>query len=235
MASLFSEDDYPVSALRDDEEGPVSVVLDVTTDGRVGACHVQQSSGSQSLDDATCSIMQRRARFTPARDQYGKLIVDHYRQRVLWQLPRDPYQALTERFVVRYDARGEIVECRMEAADADQPPCAPIGQLIELIRAGMNDTTTLNGRTMTVEHRVEIDGSPWRPGAIPAGGTVTWQQVAEYRLRPDGKVAECRLVFGNASALKADLCQNPFDGPYEIDNKRTYRPLRTTVALYSTP
>jgi protein TonB len=40
----------------------------------VSGCEIIRSSGHKSLDDATCSILQRRARFTPARAADGQPI-----------------------------------------------------------------------------------------------------------------------------------------------------------------
>ena len=75
---LFSFDDYPAAALRAKEEGTVRAQLTVGTDGRVKACKIVHSSNSDALDSATCSILMRRARFTPARDANGRPVEDIY-------------------------------------------------------------------------------------------------------------------------------------------------------------
>ncbi len=76
LAGLISSDDYPPSALRNEEQGTVRVRLNVDTSGRVTGCSVSQSSGSSQLDQTTCRLLQRRARFTPARDNQGQPIAD---------------------------------------------------------------------------------------------------------------------------------------------------------------
>jgi TonB family protein len=86
LVSLFSSDDYPAEAIRNNEEGTVGVTLQIDRSGRVSACIVDQSSGSDSLDTATCSILTERARFTPARDLAGNAVPDSYTQRVVWKL-----------------------------------------------------------------------------------------------------------------------------------------------------
>jgi len=68
LRTLFSGDDYPVEAQRNGEEGTVQARLAIGIDGRVARCTIIRSSGYASLDDATCNILQKRARFTPARD-----------------------------------------------------------------------------------------------------------------------------------------------------------------------
>jgi protein TonB len=89
LPSLFSTDDYPPSALRNEEQGTTAVRLTVGTDGRVAACAVTSSSGSTALDNATCNILKRRARYSPAKDQAGNPISDSYSQTVRWVLPED--------------------------------------------------------------------------------------------------------------------------------------------------
>jgi len=89
LASLFSTDDYPQSAIRNEEQGTTAVRLGVGPDGRVTDCSVTQSSGSGALDQATCNILKRRARFTPAKDQAGNPISDTFSQRIRWELPSD--------------------------------------------------------------------------------------------------------------------------------------------------
>lgn len=74
LASLFSVEDYPSSALRNDEEGIVRARLIVGVDGQVRDCTVVRSSGSTALDGATCDIFIRRARFEPARDASGNVV-----------------------------------------------------------------------------------------------------------------------------------------------------------------
>lgn len=76
LRRLFSADDYPALAQRNGEEGTVQAELAVNGDGRVEKCTVIRSSGSKTLDEATCSILQRRARFTPARDVNGDAVSD---------------------------------------------------------------------------------------------------------------------------------------------------------------
>ena len=89
LPSLFSTDDYPPSALRNEEQGTTAVRITVGTDGRVADCSVTSSSGSSTLDAATCSIIKRRARYTPAKDQAGNPITGSDSARIKWVLPAD--------------------------------------------------------------------------------------------------------------------------------------------------
>ena len=88
LNSYFSTDDYPSAALRAEEEGRASFRLEVGTNGRVTNCTITSSSGSRSLDDATCRILRSRARYTPAKDQNGNPIAASDTGSITWQLPQ---------------------------------------------------------------------------------------------------------------------------------------------------
>jgi hypothetical protein len=48
LAGLFSSDDYPQTALRNEEQGVVGLSLGIGPDGRVSSCSISSSSGSIS-------------------------------------------------------------------------------------------------------------------------------------------------------------------------------------------
>lgn len=90
LASYIVADDYPVEAIRNDEQGVVGFRLQVGADGRARACTVTASSASASLDEATCRIMLARARFMPARDARGNPVEDVVAARLRWQIAEEP-------------------------------------------------------------------------------------------------------------------------------------------------
>jgi protein TonB len=87
LASYFSDDDYPAAAQRAEEHGTTGFRLSVGANGRVSGCSVTSSSGSSSLDSATCRLLTARARFTPARDSSGNATTDTVVGRITWKLP----------------------------------------------------------------------------------------------------------------------------------------------------
>ena len=89
-SALITEDDYPAAALRNEEQGAVTVRLAIARDGRVSACTIVGSSGSVILDAATCRLFTARARFTPARDRRGRTATDQKVTRIVWRIPDDP-------------------------------------------------------------------------------------------------------------------------------------------------
>jgi TonB family protein len=66
LAGLFSPADYPAAARAAAASGDVTLNLTVGPNGRVTGCSVTRSSGSATLDSASCRIIRSRARFTPA-------------------------------------------------------------------------------------------------------------------------------------------------------------------------
>jgi len=86
MTGLFSADDYPPEALDRGEQGTVGVRVGVDTSGRVSTCAVLESSGSQTLDRATCKIIEARARFRPARDADGQAVQSSVTQKIVWRI-----------------------------------------------------------------------------------------------------------------------------------------------------
>lgn len=74
VRTVFSPDDYPADAQRNGEEGTVQAELSIDRHGAVAGCRILRSSGHASLDSATCNILRRRARFSPARDVNGDAV-----------------------------------------------------------------------------------------------------------------------------------------------------------------
>ncbi len=93
IAALISNDDYPPSALRAEEQGTVGFRLEVDPQGRVTQCTVTASSGSANLDAATCRLMQRRAQFEPALDRKGRPTSGTVTSQIRWVIPDDEPEA----------------------------------------------------------------------------------------------------------------------------------------------
>lgn len=83
----LTTDDYPSSAMREGVQGVTGYRLEIGLDGKVTGCSVTSSSGSSILDDTTCRLLTRRARFKPAQDQAGNPIASSYGGRTRWQIP----------------------------------------------------------------------------------------------------------------------------------------------------
>lgn len=83
----LTTDDYPRRGLLNQREGRTSYRLSIDASGRVTSCSVVKSSGFEELDQATCQLLPRRARFEPARDEAGAAVSGSYAGSVTWRLP----------------------------------------------------------------------------------------------------------------------------------------------------
>lgn len=79
-------DDYPATAQRKGLEGVVGITVQVGADGKADSCTITASSGHDSLDDATCKLFRRRAKFVPARDNQGRNISGSFSTTIQWKL-----------------------------------------------------------------------------------------------------------------------------------------------------
>lgn len=84
--SWVSIADYPSSALREQAQGAVTVSVSVGIDGSAVGCTVVTSSGRADLDQATCDVLRRRAKFSPATDGEGYPKSGSWTKRVVWAL-----------------------------------------------------------------------------------------------------------------------------------------------------
>jgi TonB family protein len=82
----FKYSDYPAGALAALESGDVIARVDVDATGKVTGCAVVASSGSRSLDNATCSRSLESGRFFPAVGADGKPAAAVRTIRVVWRL-----------------------------------------------------------------------------------------------------------------------------------------------------
>lgn len=87
LPTLFTELDYPSAAIRAGEQGIVAFRVLVGTNGRVSACEITASSGSATLDSATCALLGERARFAPAEGSQGRPALGFVPGQIVWRLP----------------------------------------------------------------------------------------------------------------------------------------------------
>ena len=80
-AAWLSDADYPSRAQREERAGTVGYSLDVAADGRVIGCQITKSSGHADLDEATCRLLPRRARFVGGN-------AFRYEGEQVWRLPQ---------------------------------------------------------------------------------------------------------------------------------------------------
>lgn len=85
--SWLSDADYPSRAQREERSGTAGFRLEIGPDGRVTNCTITSSTGHSDLDEATCRLLPRRARFRAATAAGGSPVSDTYNGRITWRLP----------------------------------------------------------------------------------------------------------------------------------------------------
>ena len=83
----ITNDDYRTSWINRGYEGRATFALTIDTRGRVSDCRITGSTGHAALDQATCRLLERRARFNPAQDSSGNIVSGTYSNSVTWQIP----------------------------------------------------------------------------------------------------------------------------------------------------
>lgn len=89
----ISDRDYPAAFAAAGIGGIVSVRYRVDVDGRVRDCIAAGSSGYPALDALTCGLIEKRFRFRPSRDQYGRPVSSIIVENHDWVMLADPRPA----------------------------------------------------------------------------------------------------------------------------------------------
>lgn len=83
---LFTSRDYPSKLIDRGIQGSVGALLTIGADGAVSACRAIESSRTIELDEVTCAIFLKRARYQPATDKSGKAVPALSYYRVNWMI-----------------------------------------------------------------------------------------------------------------------------------------------------
>lgn len=116
QGAWFPQDAYPASARRNGESGRVAVLLTLDAAGVPTGCTVRESTASETLNQVTCELAMRNARFNPRLDADGRGMPGTYQVGgVNWQTesvmaPRQ--RVATERTVsIAVSAANRFVSC----------------------------------------------------------------------------------------------------------------------------
>jgi TonB family protein len=158
--------DYPSRALRDELEGSTGFRVVIGVDGRVESCVVTSSSGSPALDEATCTNVRRRARFTPATDGTGQPVTGVYSSTVRWVVPReDPPVPGTTVLTYVLDVDGFPKDCRFTDVSGAVVPESEMCSAISRAYPYLDKAGSPVARTVTI--RTVTTATPVKPPAKP--------------------------------------------------------------------
>jgi protein TonB len=78
---------YPPESLKAGEQGTVDFRVDVSETGIPENCVILKTSGYPRLDQATCDLILKTARFKPALDLDGKPTRATFTSKTKWVIP----------------------------------------------------------------------------------------------------------------------------------------------------
>jgi TonB family protein len=170
----FTNDDYPAAALRAEQEARVGLLLDIASDGRVDTCSTLSSGGVELLANASCRMLIRRARFTPALGKDGKPAPDRWSVSIDWKVPpfppREPFTTLPE--------------CVCVIASFEFPHPKPLGDANAWITPA-DHPPELRGRSGSLVLSLVVDhsGAPRICRVTEYSGVPKWDRMACGLLR----------------------------------------------------
>jgi TonB family protein len=220
LVPLFSTEDYPLEAIRNEEQGTVAVVLRVAANGRVSDCIVAESSGSPSLDLQTCRVLWSRARFVPARDAQGRPIESAWRQRIRWELPEPepmPFNPWSSRMTLDFMEDGGVISCRVETSGAlkdQQESCGLISDMWQSALGTLRIDAGHARRTLILETQF-APGNRISPGPPPAGARLVGRQTVRMTIDASGKTLQCRVIETEGLEPPNEGCEDLLDGIFE--------------------
>ena len=83
----ITTNDYRSNWINREWTGTARFDLRISANGCVTDCQITRSTGHSALDNATCSLIAKRARFEPATDASGNKIAGSYSSSIRWELP----------------------------------------------------------------------------------------------------------------------------------------------------
>ena len=86
-ARWVTDSDYRSRWIREGLHGTAKFRLEIAANGKVSDCAITRSTGHAELDQATCDLIAKRARFTPATDGSGAATGGFYTSSIRWELP----------------------------------------------------------------------------------------------------------------------------------------------------
>ncbi len=199
LSIYVSSKDYPPDAMKAGQEGTTGFALTIGTDGKISKCSIEKSSGSASLDAATCRILTSRARFTPALDPEGRPSTGIYRSRIAWRLSTQ--ESIPDLTVASFDlsADGTPGRCSMEETTAGRltlriaPDCGPAlsaEPFFEVIRQEAKGSAT----RVAMEIRLIRDAALPLPVLDGPGRRVVARELAQLQISPGGQVVGCSVL-----------------------------------------
>lgn len=192
----ISDRDYPGDAIVDGSSGIVGFAVSIDRRGRPTACRIERSSGARLLDETTCTLLMRRARFRPALDRAGRPVAAVYRQEVRWHLPGSAPDPIADQSFVAHSLitpAGTVARCSMSgpgaAGYASLGGCGAFGDP-RFLRHFLGADYP-RARSVDVRLIATAGDPPRRPAGM---GAYRVLGVARAMIGPEGRITGCRSL-----------------------------------------
>lgn len=214
----ISTDDYPPGARRENREGTTRYEVAVDEKGAPTGCTIIKSSGHQDLDDRTCQLVMKRAKFKPASDDTGQAVPGIFRHLVVWATNVTP-QVLPAYagygVTVAFDSKGAVTSCAVaslvkgyELTAGQAGMCASMGNagaFSELLGRPTEGLATATYRFWLHDRRFG--------GQLPTDQPVRFLRAhVVFDTADDGAVTWCEVILAPAKP-SAGLPGTDFCGP----------------------
>lgn len=231
--SWIVADDYPAWALKTEAEGTVQIALSIDATGRPDGCLVRKSSGNSDLDVLTCTLLQQRAKFSPAKAESGRAVPSQFVQKVRWAIPREKLISQGLRITYGLDGNGYINGCKINEFGNHDPDLTCSPQMIaEIAQAALAKPLSAYS-SVAVLLAMQVDDDTEIAILRPESGERKILAQVRINVSPDGIITKCITdVVAHYSGQSMDLCSGPVQvGRKEFDADSTGKLRTVTVSL----
>jgi hypothetical protein len=181
----ITPDDYPQSALQKNEAGFVGFSILVDPDGKNEKCKVTSPSAFSDLNDLSCSLVMRRAHFTPAIGGDGQPAYGLFRSWASWLVAED---RLAMDRLMKLHPRPSGIDLTLFIRGEKLPD--PVDLVIGVDASGVIDSCqakSVSSPTKIAQLACEQLKAQWKPmsGITLAGKAVPTVQTATVDFRFD--------------------------------------------------
>ncbi|WP_168853967.1 TonB family protein [Novosphingobium sp. ERN07] len=214
----LSQSDYPTDFVASATEGAINVSINVDEKGAPSSCSITSSSGDSGLDNLTCSLIMKRAQFTPAKNQNGQATTSKYSQKVTWRIPREKLitQGFKLTFAVERDGRLSNCELVKYNYHDNDPKCNP--QMIDVLADKFLPATLTSYQSISLTLAIKVEGSVIAiPERLDEDRVIITSATAG--ISASGVITTCKAeVTRDWMGKSSDLCSGPITvGAKEFD------------------
>lgn len=236
LPEVFSTENYPIEAVRLEQEGVVTAKLHISPEGKPLSCIVTRTSGAPSLDTATCDRLMRVGKFKIARGKSGRSKAYKSTIRVAWTLPTTlPFMDQRTLMLFSIDAAGKVGQCRQEFSDSPAAACPAdaIPMAKQIIAAAPNPEIIASQELVLEQGFLIGEHDPFSRIGKLRGERAIGLTAVQLAIDADGKVSECAGIADAVPALADEMCDALRDERFKPINRYDFDRQRRRAIAYA--